>query len=1053
MREKLAIPKNVVKFLESKWMESCRGGTYDIFHQQLGHFVETELKSLSQSNVSQHYSNKASLPSVANLERICGHRYPNHISRGNNFLLPDLLSLFAWGHTYEETLNYVNRLAIHQPNETVQNSEKGYETTKQNQIVKKFKILDESYWSSLKKKCALMPNLIERYYTHLDMNQILPAIAAGKIVGPNDSFDVLNEANSVDIKTLSQIINSASNDTFSLIKILAEGGTGKSTFLYYIGFSQQKNFHVLSFDITNLPDTQTLIQHCDTLYSQIQKPFIFLIDDVAAVEKSIEITNFLNEIKEPLSEITSSITIVAERINRYKNRFGYNEIDKLFSGCIQTIQYTSPDFEKVFINIYEELQKNNLGLEDLKIKDACKGLFLNADITKLSEKTWSLLNFLNSNNLINYKFDWDDWNEFIGDNSRFKCLENLFVVVACFYQFGIKVNLDFQSSLLPDANRLIILQAIHQLGILDSPIQYSEDEDFLQLKHEYIATWYLNKPEHTSLVRNFFKKFLQEVSNPIAAKLLRKIRKTSSTVEFTQSCLGQEFTLAKYITIIDQYLVNEGIINEESSKMLNEKGMALVKLSQEAEAIDTFLLAIKKDPRNNNHSRDQLARLYLKSGKYQLALDQYIIIVYNDGFYALREIRKIIKLGIDLNIKLSYPKHILTYSQKIIENSITHGEAEILKAYRNFMADGDIESSFDLLKKANAASGKVASRYNHLANSIRLVQDKLAVKQYCFENAISMFTQVNGGIKNVKYVTDYAVFLYKLREFSKSNQLIRNLILTNKYDEKIASQIRNNFDRRIKNINMLFFKDFPHGGSFNDQRKFLRQQCLEASMLVNNQSHHKGIIYRHLIYQTVRHHSEDKHPDIYFNALLGIAKCYILHAKDNWNNFSERDNRIIGENIYDLILRKRGSLTQKEGTEMIKNLLEQRENKKSKKALDILNELLKKSEFQTPIYFRYRGNAYKDLGYLENALSNYQHSLSLCLSGDSSHNLNRLYVLSNLCNLICEWLEFKPNNTKVKLKDAEYYCSLIERLNESYRFLPEIKEKISQLRNMLNHDS
>lgn len=121
---------------------------------------------------------------------------------------------------------------------------------------------------------------ISRYYTHIDTNQISKAVATESfIVEPQDLFFVTDSEQNREQKTFTQVIGQA-NSELSLIKVLGEGGIGKSTFLYWIGKNYFSNYNIFLLERI-YPNTAELLINPSLKVSMLNSsPIVFMIDNM-----------------------------------------------------------------------------------------------------------------------------------------------------------------------------------------------------------------------------------------------------------------------------------------------------------------------------------------------------------------------------------------------------------------------------------------------------------------------------------------------------------------------------------------------------------------------------------------------------------------------------------------------------------------------------------------------------------------------------------------------------------------------------------------------------
>jgi hypothetical protein len=932
--------------------------------------------------------------------------------------------------------------------------------SKEEKIVNNIKLegidkLNEDYWSlltQLNEKNKI--DLLNRYYTHIDSKLIPKAVANERyIIEPQELFYITDNENNKEQKTFNQAIEQATSDSFSLIKILGEGGIGKSTFLHWIGkhyFSKYDIFLIKRL-YSNTGDILTLA--LSEIAEENSKPIIFLIDDIAEYEKSRQISDFVIKIKENLSTSFQIVFIVAERKARFNSQFGLRKLDIHFSGSIQCIDYLPANKNEIFLRIYSIFSETNFQLSDQTIQKSAENIFLDAKIHSISESIFRLLIFLKYKSNITYEFDWDDWDDFIKTNPEFQSLENLFIAVTCFYQFGIQTPITFSCPSLNNINRVKIRKAINSFGVDESPIRLTddsqEDDTKLYLKHEYVATWFLYDESRKKLVIDFFKDFLSSINSKESGWLLRQFRKLFKSKEYLNSGFSEFLNEEKYVSLIDSYVKISTIPEVEKVKMQMEKGIILLQQGKRDEAKAIFQSIADKDI-FNNHARDQLARIYLSStSTYQLAFDKYLEISKNGGLYAIIQIYKLLRLSKKENIHINYEsnsdftaKHISAIADKL-------SPYEYHEIIKEFILNDEPDFAEILLLKVENPQNITAECFNFLANSIKYSNESIERKENHYLKAIDLDKQLNGSNENFQFVIDYALFLYRIRSFPESLAIIKSLIAQT--DENSKKHIENKYWNSVRFTKKLFFKDKPSKENLTGLEIYLLKQCTEAAALISfKQKNIDNIIKGFLILQTVRYHSKISLPDVFNNASKLMAYCYMQNSNRQWNNLLVRENRLIAEKLYDQLLEVGYFLDKNDCTYLLKNLLNFEEKEKTAKALVLTNRILIEHENRKfPVFYRYRGNAKKHLEDYNGAMVDYQTALERCkpinFENERDYKNDKSYLLNNIALLICDCIEVGKPSKKYSLQDALIYCRKSIELRPDLRILEETKIRIENL--------
>lgn len=936
---------------------------------------------------------------------------------------------------------------------------------KDEQEVLKIKIdgvlyFDSNFWNDQKVlNTKLQVDQINRYYTYIDTNQIAKAVAIENfIVEPQEIFLVTDSDKNIEQKTFNQIIEQSNSETFSLIKILGEGGIGKSTFLHWIGKNHFSNNNIFLIKRIYKNTSDLLINECVKIPKYNSNPLVFLIDDIAEYDKSRQIVDFIVKIKENLSFSFQIIFIVAERKSRYNSQIGSKKLDIHFSGNVQLVDFIPANKKEIFLKIYSILLDTNFQLKDDSLKQEAESVFLDENVFSISESIFKLLIFLKYKSNITYDFDWDDWDKFIKDNSEYQSIENLFIAVTCFYQFGIMMPITYQCPSLRGANRVKIRKAINSFGIETSPIRLTEDdkeEDTkLFLKHEYVATWFLYDENRKSLVKDFFKDFVSSINTNEAGWLLRQFRKLLKSPEFLTSGLQELLDEDKYLSLIETYIKIPTISDRERTRMQMEKGIVLLQKGDTRNAIDIFQL-LEKNPESYNHSRDQLAKIYLKSPEtYQLAFEKYLEIFRNGGLYAIVQIYKVLRLCKKNSINIQFGNNSGFTSESIFAIADKLTSYEYHEAIKEFILSDEFDLAEQLLQKIEQPQNISADCYNLLANAITFSNKTIEKKNELFLKAIELDGVLNPEEENFQFTIDYAVFLYRTRKFPDSLQVIKDF--TKQVDDDLKEHIENTYWKNVRNTKKLFFSDIPSKESLRDLEQFLFKQSLEAAALISlKQKNIDNIIKGYLILKTVMYHAGNRLPNVLNNALKLMAYCYMQNAEKKWNNLPIVENRVIAENLYDQLLDAGYFLDKNDCAYLLKNLLNYKDKEKSAKALRIANLFLQNAENKKfSIFYRYRGNAKKYVEDYNGAMMDYQTALERCTRrnylNDKDYKNDRCYLLNNIALLICDCFEVGFPFKKYTLMNALDYC------NQSIVLRPDLTPLLDtkvRIENLMRKDS
>ena len=878
---------------------------------------------------------------------------------------------------------------------------------------------------------------LSRYFTHTDSELAPYVIANGELVETNDIFLISDSDGNVEEKTTGQLLDFARSQQFSLIKIIGEGGIGKSTLLLSLAYAYCEKYTFISLEQFEERTFEEVIEDIVSTVCINENPVVFLIDDAANSDISEDLKKFVAVIQKRCEQ-AETIFILAERANRYNTEFEDDEIEDLFSGNIQSIEHVPLAKGKLFNKIYSWFQMVYPQLCDSELEATSQKIFMESAIESISESTFLLIQNLKLTHKIKYDFDWDDWNNFTKEPSEFSDLKNLFIIISCFYQFGIKLPISLKSSALKHTDRLTILRAINALGIEQSPIVLKDNNQYLILKHEYIADWFLREKEHANLAQGFFREFICEINNETSAKLLRKIRKVSQLSEFNESCLAQEFSYESYIRIIDQYLENRALSTEEIVKMLNEKGLALSALGNKTEAIAVLGKAIDIKP-SSNHARDQIAKIYLKDQKtYSLALNKYLEIFNLGGIYAMLEILKLLKYCKEEGIILEY-----------IPESIPPIGVATVVLIKKCIFKREFEFAEIILSKIESPDFDTACCYNLLAEGLPFSEKSIFKKISYYEKAINIKNDLSVQMPDYKFEIDYALFLFRIGNFDLSKKIIDQI---NKDANEGEKKERNKlFESKCRIITKLFYRNIPRWEDTEKYREFFQSKLGKARGYVDVSQKNEFIILKGiLILETVKFHSKIGLKDIYRQALLILANCFMVHATKNIRGISVNENRQIAEYYYDAAFNSGANFDKKLAVNMIRNLLGYQNKEKAKKAIQLIDNFLYYPDFMRfPDIYRYRGVAKQMLGMFNQAMDDFEISLvyfkEYVYSDTSIYRKSKSYLLNNMATLILLSIHNQVSLKGYTLIEAQKFCKESLRLNPKFQFAVQTLNEVNGL--------
>ncbi|TKJ36581.1 hypothetical protein CEE37_14980 [candidate division LCP-89 bacterium B3_LCP] len=335
---------------------------------------------------------------------------------------------------------------------------------------KDFDLIDEDFWERVRIDSDI--DHLYMYYTRTDSSptKLLDVVA-------ND-FYISNE--NIDSELDRILIDTVQNCT-TLIKILSKGGEGKSSYLYHLAKKHHRFYNVVLFRDLN---KQILIQVESLLGDKPSLPLMFLMDNPSIYGEDL-VQSGNNIIKR--FRKNGIVVVLTER------EFRYDKIDNIdtFEGTFNyrnEITYKANSLrEPVFDKLFTFFQKEFKLTDD--VREGAKRVYFKDERRSLSERTFAVIKHLRKEKQIEFAFDWEDWEKFAAANKPE--LEDLFLIIATFYQFGFNLDIDFCAKFL---ERIDAPGLIKTLGVSHNLPIYRESHR-LTLRHETIAEWYFDPEE------------------------------------------------------------------------------------------------------------------------------------------------------------------------------------------------------------------------------------------------------------------------------------------------------------------------------------------------------------------------------------------------------------------------------------------------------------------------------------------------------------------------------------------------------------------------------
>jgi len=407
-----------------------------------------------------------------------------------------------------------------------------------------------------------------------------------------------------------------------LIKILSNGGEGKSTFLLSIAKQLSTTYPVfycqkLSVDVPN--------QIRETLsYLNSSLIPILLLDDAAASETE------LDQIGEELANFKGGLVVIlAERYFRYNNIASIKKFENSFCIDSEVIRYNlTKSLANVFNKLFDALTSHSDSFtpED---REKYQKLFLTESKITTAERIFNVLKLAREEKKIKFDFDWNEWLKVYPDPP----LKYLYLFVSTFYQFGNMISLEFLRSFseFKNLSKIEIRKAIDES--VNQPIIRSSE--LLLLRHEKIAEWYIKTENEFENVNDIIERWLSNINTVFSMKLLIW---TYRNRDFKKSKFSHLLPLNKVKQLLVEYLKNNP--NDLSSRTELSKIYQQQKKWTEAESI--LKEYIQLDP-SGLHPRTELSKIYQKQKKWKEA-ENILLELLNidkDNLQARTELSKI----------------------------------------------------------------------------------------------------------------------------------------------------------------------------------------------------------------------------------------------------------------------------------------------------------------------------------------------------------------------------------------------------------------------------
>ncbi|MFT3910977.1 MAG: tetratricopeptide repeat protein [Ferruginibacter sp.] len=452
-----------------------------------------------------------------------------------------------------------------------------------------FTLLSPSYWNRIKSETNF--GKLSNYYLRLDSDkQRLKEVVANNYHIPNmkAKIGLFNRVKELEKQG-------------GLIKILSNGGEGKSTFLFSVGYDLCQERPVF---LLNQWRRETLqkIERTLALLDNKNAP-VLLIDDASTKQAEIEAYG-----EELANSKIPFIVLLSERYYRYQQMRGKDAFEnKFLSEAIQFNFRSKENASEIFEKFFSLLKEKNAVLTNEDYVNSAK-VFITDESHTVAERIFKVLKVLHDTKRISFVFDWDEWKEV----HRGTALVNLYLLVASFYQFGNSITIDFckQFSDYAGLSTIDIRDAVDKSP--DQPI--IRNGDYLQLRHEKVADWYIEDERQQDNVRAIYKEWFSNISTQFAKNLLLWTYRNS------------DFKRCEYLTDI----LNKGQIITSLKKFISDNPIELparLELAKifarenKPEATKLLLTEIIGLDSNNLHARTELSKIYQQQKKWKEAAD------------------------------------------------------------------------------------------------------------------------------------------------------------------------------------------------------------------------------------------------------------------------------------------------------------------------------------------------------------------------------------------------------------------------------------------------
>lgn len=926
-------------------------------------------------------------------------------------------------------------------------------------IQQSLKHINDDYWKSNFNPVAYFLNL-DSYFVKSAVN------TTDAIVTPSDDFVVRSHSNKTLKVNFQDLVNTLTNPlkNISCLAIVGNDGVGKSTLLNWFAHKLYNQYLCFFLRDIKLDLLQNLTEIAKILIEKNVTTVFIFVDDIAEEKYLHNLTELLETLLD--FEDINFIIIAAERTTRF-DPFVLPKIQKYFGADLYVLSNHIVDKEKVFEKICKAIQSKDPSIE-IELLNSLKPTFLEPTLISISQSTYNFLENLGLQKPEFISFPWKDW-ELLANKSNKKEINNLYLIVAFFYQFNLPITIFYQNQdYLPNINFTDIENIIRAIdNDKTKPINYIEIENNgklekkLYLQNEKLGLWYFQNKKNYEAGKSYFNNFLANIKSKPSAEIFRDLRK--KLIDLNDSQFAGILTFQKHISIIDSYLSTDIAKNttKEWEKMMLEKALAYLyyKPNNYIQEAAQILTQIARTYRDNNHCRDVLAKLYEENNQLQLALDYYFEILDNPkGEYALTKILALLdKITNTQTILIANNNQINTNSfieifskyprmkQFNLLKKLTSNEnyLHLVERFVDVMANDD----FNKLQFYYQISLQYSTNPKLLSKSIQLLQKAVKVN--------NELNKVNNENKfHYKLYLSYLNILFTTFQERKLNNFIKHI--KSKFSEtqiKPLLTIHNNL--RFSLNRFIIIEEFA---DYESKRNYFEKELKRAKAKAFHRNNDEENFYGYLLLKSIRYSCKNDLKEIYYQASSSLIGFY--SNKSLLPTFGNKDAiswQKLGVSLFNELIEEGYQIERSVCNQLLSNLQQFYNDNYNKENALFINQIIKnicisltyiddKPYKNYPFLYNIAANALRNLGKYDQSLSYYSKALRL-LKNDfhkSSKYENEKYqaeykgvIYNNIAmlNFIAFKEKYRTEYFKPNLKTALYYSKEALKLKpDGYNF-------------------